>query len=35
MYATYCQNYDASETFVKQKMKKKKDFEAFIQVKRT
>eukprot|EP00794_Sanderia_malayensis_P004729 gene4729-5352_t len=31
MYATYCQNYDASESFVKQKMKKKKDFETFLQ----
>ena len=32
MYAKYCQNYDTSEEFVKQRMKKKKDFEAFIQV---
>jgi len=31
VYAKYCQNYDASEEFVKYRMKKKKEFEAFIQ----
>lgn len=32
MYSKYCQNYDASEAFVKQKCKKKKEFESFVQV---
>ncbi|XP_032223512.2 uncharacterized protein LOC5522265 [Nematostella vectensis] len=30
IYATYCNNYDAAETLIKQKIKKKKDFEAFL-----
>eukprot|EP00795_Rhopilema_esculentum_P007472 gene7472-13244_t len=31
MYAKYCQNYDTSEAFIKQKAKKKKDFAGFLQ----
>ena len=32
IYATYCQNYDASEAYLKQKMKKKKEFCNFLNV---
>ena len=32
IYTTYCQNYDASEAYLKQKMKKKKEFCNFLNV---
>lgn len=31
-YAKYCNNYDSAETLYKQKIKKSKDFEAFVNV---
>ncbi|KAK3728609.1 hypothetical protein QZH41_011691, partial [Actinostola sp. cb2023] len=30
IYATYCTNYDGAENLIKQKIKRKKDFEAFL-----
>ena len=31
-YAKYCNNYDSAETLYKQKIKKSRDFEAFVNV---
>ena len=32
IYAKYCNNYDSAETLYKQKIKKSRDFEAFVNV---